>query len=206
MKAFIFFLTLFLSVFASHAQSDYSKLDLSLQIATNRYNKQFGAEWGLRGELHINSHWSVLYNYNLGTLTQTNFYAHAPMSLFAVGPVTRFLAENSFTFSDFLGALGIGLLTACIPEGVAYHYPVAYRLDLSAYANPLGLAFIISNNPILDGSVKYDATSGLRLTYYSPIGLHTNVHAQARFTAGYGVYPNVGFGLGYSFGHRCLGE
>ena len=128
------------------------------------------------------------------------------MSLFAVGPVTRFLAENSFTFSDFLGALGVGLLTACIPEGVAYHYLVAYRLDLSAYANPLGLAFIISNNPMLDGSVKYDATSGLRLTYYSPIGLHANVHAQARFTAGYGVYPNVGFGLGYSFGHRRLGE
>jgi hypothetical protein len=128
------------------------------------------------------------------------------MSLFAVGPVTRFLSQNAFTFSDFLGALAVGALTALIPEGVAYHYPLAYRYDLSGYVNPLGLAYIISNNPTEEGRIKYDATAGAKLTYYAPFGLHANVHLQTRFTAGYGFYPNAGIGLGYSFGHRNLSE
>lgn len=203
MKTLILGLALFFCL-PLQAQSDYSKFDLNLQLSTNLYNKQFGPEWNLQGELHLNGHWSLLYNYSLGTFDTYNTYAHAPMSLFAVGPVTRFLAQNSFTFSDFLGALAVGALTAFIPEGVAYHYPLAYRYDLSAYANPLGLAFVFVEDPTVDGSVKYDATSGLKLTYYSPFGLHANVHAQARYTAGFGFYPNAGFGIGYTFGHRTL--
>jgi hypothetical protein len=197
---------LFLFIGQVNAQSDYSKFDLNLQLGTNLYQKKFGPEWNLQGELHLNAHWSLLYNYSLGSFTPYSGYAHAPMSLFAVGPVTRFLAQNSFTFSDFFGALAVGALTALIPEGVAYHYPIAYRYDLSGFANPLGLAYIISNNPNDDGSIKYDATAGVKLTYYASFGLHANVHVQTRYTAGFGFYPNAGFGLGYSFGHRSLGE
>ena len=35
---------------------------------------------------------------------------------------------------------------------------------------------------------------------------HANLHMQTRLAAGFGFYPNAGFGLGYSFGHRSLGE
>lgn len=205
MKTLLFVLGLWLSL-AAQAQSDYSKFDLNLQLSSNLYQKQLGPEWNLQGELHLNSHWSLLYNYSIGSFDTYNGYAHAPMSLFAVGPVTRFLAQNSFTFSDFLGALAVGCLTALIPEGVAYHYPLAYRYDLSGYVNPLGLAYIFNNNPLEDSSIKYDATAGAKLTYYASFGLHANVHLQTRFTAGYGWYPNAGIGLGYSFGHRNLGE
>lgn len=205
MKTLLFVIGLWLSL-AAQAQSDYSKFDLNLQLSSNLYQKQLGPEWNLQGELHLNSRWSLLYNYSIGSFDTYNGYAHAPMSLFAVGPVTRFLAQNSFTFGDFLGALAVGCLTALIPEGVAYHYPLAYRYDLSGYVNPLGLAYIFSNNPLDDGAIKYDATAGAKLTYYAPFGLHANVHLQTRFTAGYGFYPNAGIGLGYSFGHRNLGE
>ena len=202
----LLFCALLLFIGPVNAQSDYSKFDLNLQLNTNLYQKQFGPEWNLQGELHLNPRWSLLYNYSIGSFTTYSGYAHAPMSLFAVGPVTRFLSQNAFTFSDFLGALAVGALTALIPEGVAYHYPLAYRYDLSGYVNPLGLAYIISNNPTEEGRIKYDATAGAKLTYYAPFGLHANVHLQTRFTAGYGFYPNAGIGLGYTFGHRNLSE
>ena len=205
MKTLLFVLGLWLCL-AAQAQSDYSKFDLNLQLSSNLYQKQLGPEWNLQGELHLNSRWSLLYNYSIGSFDTYNGYAHAPMSLFAVGPVTRFLAQNSFTFSDFLGALAVGCLTALIPEGVAYHYPLAYRWDLSACANPLGLAYIFSDDFALDQSVKYEATAGVKLTYYTPFGLHADAHALARYTGGFGWYPNAGIGLGYSFGHRNLGE
>ncbi|MFN5441118.1 MAG: hypothetical protein ACK5AR_04620, partial [Flavobacteriia bacterium] len=110
MKTLLFVLGLWLSL-AAQAQSDYSKFDLNLQLSSNLYQKQLGPEWNLQGELHLNSRWSLLYNYSIGSFDTYNGYAHAPMSLFAVGPVTRFLAQNSFTFSDFLGALAVGCLT-----------------------------------------------------------------------------------------------
>jgi hypothetical protein len=200
----LLFCTLLLLLGRTYAQSDYSKFDLNLQLNTNLYQKQFGPEWNLQGELHLNSHWSLLYNYGIGSFDTYNGYAHLPMSLFAVGPVTRFLTQNAFTFGDFLGALAVGALTALIPEGVAYHYPLAYRYDLSGYVNPLGLAYIFSNNPLEDDAIRYDATAGAKLTYYASFGLHANIHLQTRFTAGYGFYPNAGIGLGYTFGHRSL--
>ncbi len=205
MKKVLFGLILWLSL-TVQAQSDYAKFDLNLQLSTNLNNQQLHPALNLQGEWHLNTRWSLLYNYSLGAIQTTTYYAHAPMSLFAVGPVTRFLAQNSFTFGDFFGALGIGLLTALIPEGLAYHYPLAYRWDLSAHANPLGLAYVFDNNFSFNQSIRYDATAGLKLTYYTPVGLHANVHVQTRYTAGYGLYPNAGFGLGYSFGHRNLGE
>jgi hypothetical protein len=190
---------------ATHAQSDYSKLDINFGLGSNLYNWKVQPVWNLQGELHVNSRWSLLYNYNLGSLDTNNLYVHAPMSLFAVGPVTRFLTQNSYTIGDFFGSLAVGLLTAVIPEGVAYHYPLAYRYDLSAYANPLGLAIVLSNNPALNERVRYQTNLGVKLTYYSRLGLLANVHTQLNYMGYYGFYPSAGFGIGYAFGSRNLG-
>jgi hypothetical protein len=189
-----------------YAQSDYSKLDVNFGLGTNLYQRQFQPVWNLQAEYHLNAHWSLLYNYNLGSLDSTNHYLHAPMSLFAVGPVTRFLTQNTYTIGDFFGSLAVGMLTALIPEGLAYHYPLAYRYDLSAYANPLGLAYVFTDIFLLDKAVRYNTNIGCKLTYYSRFGLLANVHTQLNYMGSYGFYPSAGFGLGYAFGHQSLGS
>ena len=205
MKTLLLSLLLLLNC-KTFAQSDYSKLDLNFGLGTNLYQGQFQPTWNLQAEYHLNAHWSLLYNYNLGSLDSTNHYLHAPMSLFAVGPVTRFLTQNTYTIGDFLGSLAVGMLTALIPEGLAYHYPLAYRYDLSAYANPLGLAYVFTDIFLLDKAVRYNTNIGCKLTYYSRLGLLANVHTQMNYIGSYGFYPSAGFGLGYAFGHRNLGS
>ena len=205
MKTFVLSF-LFLLNGVVYAQSDYSKLDLNFGLGTNLYQGQFQPTWNLQAEYHLNAHWSLLYNYNLGSLDSTNHYLHAPMSLFAVGPVTRFLTQNTYTIGDFFGSLAVGMLTALIPEGLAYHYPLAYRYDLSAYANPLGLAYVFTDIFLLDKAVRYNTNIGCKLTYYSRLGLLANVHTQLNYMGSYGFYPSAGFGLGYAFGHRNLGS
>jgi len=187
-------------------QSDYSKLDLNVVLGTNLYQKQFAPVLGLNGELHINSHWSLLYNYQICGLSDYEGYLHLPMSLYAVGPVTSFLTQNSYTISDFFGSLAVGLLTALIPEGVAYHYPVAYRLDLSGYVNPLGLGLVMSNNPAEDQRLRYNATAGVKLSYYTRFGLLASASTQLNLLRNFGVFPSAGVSLGYAFGNRHLGE
>lgn len=187
-------------------QSDYSKLDINIGIGTNLYQKQFAPVMGLNGELHINSHWSVLYNYQISGLSDYEGYIHLPMSLYAVGPVTSFLTQNSYTISDFFGSLAVGLLTALIPEGVAYHYPVAYRLDLSGFVNPLGLGLVMSNNPAEDQRLRYNATAGVKLSYYTRFGLLASASTQLNLLRNFGVFPSAGVSLGYAFGNRHLGE
>ena len=187
-------------------QSDYSKLDINIGIGTNLYQKQFAPVMGLNGELHINSHWSVLYNYQICSLSDYEGYLHLPMSLYAVGPVTSFLTQNSYTLSDFFGSLAVGLLTALIPEGVAYHYPVAYRLDLSGFVNPLGLGLVMSNNPAEDQRLRYNATAGVKLSYYTRFGLLASASTQLNLLRNFGVFPSAGVSLGYAFGNRHLGE
>lgn len=187
-------------------QSDYSKLDINIGIGTNLYQKQFAPVMGLNGELHINSNWSVLYNYQICGLSDYEGYLHLPMSLYAVGPVTSFLTQNSYTLSDFFGSLAVGLLTALIPEGVAYHYPVAYRLDLSGFVNPLGLGLVMSNNPAEDQRLRYNATAGVKLSYYTRFGLLASASTQLNLLRNFGVFPSAGVSLGYAFGNRHLGE
>lgn len=187
-------------------QSDYSKLDINIGIGTNLYQKQFAPVMGLNGELHINSNWSVLYNYQICGLSDYEGYLHLPMSLYAVGPVTSFLTQNSYTLSDFFGSLVLGLFTAVIPEGVAYHYPVAYRLDLSGYVNPLGLGLVMSNNPAEDQRLRYNATAGVKLSYYTRFGLLASASTQLNLLRNFGVFPSAGVSLGYAFGNRHLGE
>jgi hypothetical protein len=205
MKTFVLSF-LFLLNGVVYAQSDYSKLDVNFGLGTNLYQGQFQPTWNLQAEYHLNAHWSLLYNYNLGSLDSTNHYLHAPMSLFAVGPVTRFLTQNTYTIGDFFGSLAVGMLTALIPEGIAYHYPLAYRYDLSAYANPLGLTYVFTDIFLLDKAVRYNTNIGCKLTYYSRFGLLANVHTQLNYMGSYGFYPSAGFGLGYAFGHRSLGS
>lgn len=187
-------------------QSDYSKLDLNVVLGTNLYQKQFAPVFGLNGELHINSHWSVLYNYQICGLSEYEGYLHLPMSLYAVGPVTSFLTQNANTLSGFFGSLVVGLFTAAIPEGVAYHYPVAYRLDLSGYVNPLGLGLVMSNNPGEDQRLRYNATAGVKLSYYTRFGLLASASTQLNLLRNFGVFPSASVSLGYAFGHRHLGE
>ncbi len=205
MKTLLLSLLLLLNCTAL-AQSDYSKLDVNFGLGTNLYQGQFQPTWNLQAELHLNARWSLLYNYNIGSLDDSNHYLHAPMSLFAVGPVTRFLTQNTYTIGDFFGSLAVGMLTALIPEGIAYHYPLAYRYDLSAYANPLGLAYVFTDIFLLDKAVRYNTNIGCKLTYYSRFGLLANVHTQLNYMGSYGFYPSAGFGLGYAFGHSNLGS
>jgi hypothetical protein len=106
MKTLILSLLLLLNC-KSYAQSDYSKLDVNFGLGTNLYQRQFQPVWNLQAEYHLNARWSLLYNYNLGGLDASNLYVHAPMSLFAVGPVTRFLTQNTFTIGDFFGSLAL---------------------------------------------------------------------------------------------------
>jgi hypothetical protein len=96
MKTLILSLLLLLNC-KSFAQSDYAKLDVNFGLGTNLYQGQFQPVWNLQAEFHLNARWSLLYNYNIGSLDDYNHYLHAPMSLFAVGPVTRFLTQNTFT-------------------------------------------------------------------------------------------------------------
>ncbi len=182
-----------------NAQSDYSRFDLNAQLGCNIINKKVNPVIGLQGEFHINHRWSLLYNYNIGGLDTNYSFFHAPMSLFAVVPVTNYLAINSYTFSDFLGSFLIGALTALIPEGLAYHYSIIPKLDGSLYANPLGLYVLFPQNTNWDIRYKYNGSVGVKLTYYTRIKLLAHVFTQVNYVGRKGFHPSFGFGLGYAF-------
>jgi hypothetical protein len=197
-KALIFSVSI-LFMHSIFAQSDYSRFDLNAQMGLNVFNRKVGPVIGLQGELHLNHRWSLLYNYNLGALDTTYSYFHAPMSLFAVVPVTNFLARNSYTFQDFLGSFLVGALTVLIPEGVGYHYGLMPRLDASVYANPLGLHVLFPTNPNLDHRFAYNANAGLKLSYYTSFKLLAHCYAQVNYVGKLGFHPSMGMGIGYAF-------
>lgn len=195
----IFIVLFYTEIQPCYAQSDYSRFDLNAQVGFNVYNQRVSPVIGLQGELHLNHHWSLLYNYNLGAFDTTYSYFHAPMSLFAVVPVTNFLARNSYTFQDFLGSFLVGALTVLIPEGVGYHYGLIPRIDASVYANPLGLNVLFPTDPNLDHRYAYHANAGLKLSYYTSFKLLAHCFAQVNYVGKLGFHPSVGLGVGYAF-------
>ncbi|MEN9699194.1 MAG: hypothetical protein RLZZ301_392 [Bacteroidota bacterium] len=204
MRALLLFLLLGLSSL-SFSQSDYSKFDANIQFGGMYRQKMLLPNWGFQGEYHLNSHWSLLFNYSIYLMDSTSGCIHIPMGMAVMPKVTGFLVSTSYTLGGVTSSILIGALVALIPEGIAYHYPLKYRWDLAAFANPFGISFYSASNSS-EFQKLYDPSTGVKLTYYSRFGIHANVFAQTRFISQFGVYPDAGVGIGYSFGHRRLGE
>ncbi len=159
---------------------------------------------GITGEWFLNDR--VGLNYNLEFVRPTNDIFHIHSSLGSIaGPPILVLGilndngtDNVFNFGKYGVALGLLLLVA--PDGIAYHFPVGYRWDVSPYANVLGLDWV-RNQTLKTNVFKYSISSGVKVTHW--FGNRASAHAfvETRKVLSFPWKFGAGFGVG-----MCLGS
>jgi hypothetical protein len=152
-------------------------------------------------------------NYNIEFQRRTDHYNHLHGSIGPVGgPVIFGLglaaglansADSDTSNNSGIGVKGmlLGLLVLAIPDGLSYHIPVSYKLDIATYANFLGFDWI-RNKKTGYSQFKYACSFGVRGTYLIRNRLTASGFIETRKCAPTGWGIGGGVGLGFLFKAR----
>jgi len=126
----------FFSIFSygqSTADKEKSEHYIFGAIGVHQYNcYDLNILGGVGLELDIGKNWKLNYRIDGG-----NNYFHMPMGLPIGGVILLVMLSNSNSSNA-----GVLLLTALIPEGVAYQINLTPSISMSPYVNPLGFDYI----------------------------------------------------------------
>jgi hypothetical protein len=167
-------------------------------IGPARYNC-----YSLNAELFLTNGISANYNFDLTYRSDNVRHLHVPLGLIGGPPliILGLLSSNSANSGPFgLGKGGalLGLVLLILPDGIGFHIPIRDKLDISPYANFLGLDFI-RNRTTGDHDIKYAASFGSKLTFLTKNQVTLSVFAEARKPARIPWFYGIGFGVGYYF-------
>lgn len=166
-------------------------------VGAERYNN-----YSLQMELFLGDYFSVNYNFDLSYDTDNVRRLHTPLGLIGGPPLIIYglLSSNSSSnvFGYGKGGAVLGLLLLIAPDGFGLHIPIRDKVDISPYANILGLDFIRDRNTN-EHWIKYSASFGTRITYLHKSGVTLSVFAEGRKAVRFDWMKGIGFGVGYYF-------
>lgn len=204
-NTFILFLMITTSAFSQLSeQSGFVSFKYGAGIVDSAFYQSFS----LNGEILLKHRFGLNYNLDFIIRNDKVFQIHAPAGILG-GPILIGLGIASYSSagdsdgdgkkdSNF-GALGIigGILVLILPEGVSYHIPLSYRLDLAPYINILGIDFVRNNNTSKN-YWRYATSFGAKLNFWQEDKMTFSTFLETRKVAGMGWSLGAGFGLGYT--------
>jgi hypothetical protein len=164
---------------------------------TERYNL-----YAIQGDLFLNDYFSVNYNFDLTYTTNKHRYFHTPLGLIG-GPPLIFIGllspdDSTSSFNFGKGGAVLGLLLLILPDGAAAHIPIGSNVDISPYANFLGLDFIKNKNTN-ESWIKYSAAFGLQVTFLHKSDFTMSLYGEVRKAVKFDWMKGIGFSVGYHF-------
>lgn len=187
-----------------HIQAKYSMGNVS---GVNYSSLGFTLEWQTKRKI------GFLYNLDFIHRQDNIRQVHASVGsllgppIFGIGLVTAF-TKDSIRNSDLdfgAGGIAIGILIMLLPDGISYHIPLSYKLDLEPYVNFLGVDHVRDRN-IPKNYFKYACSLGAKLNYWTNKRFTFSAYAETRGVASYGWSLGGGLGIGYSFNKRTKEE
>jgi hypothetical protein len=157
------------------------------------YGGSLGARWLVSDRIGLR------YNFDVLQLNNQTRHIHTPMGLIGspllIGAgIGRTIDGDSTTRGGF--GIITGLLLLALPEGFSYHVPIGNRLEISPYANLLGIDFI-RNKATNSNRVKYACSFGLQMTALTFSSLTIQGFIETRKTASVPWGFGGGIGLGW---------
>jgi hypothetical protein len=197
----LFTLLLLLSVNCTFGQFQSEETHISGKFSygstdSSRYNS-----YGLQIDLFVEDFFSVNYNFDLTYDTDNIRYFHTPLGLIGGPPLIIFGllssdSTNAFNFGK--GGAVLGLLLLILPDGAALHIPIRDKVDISPYANVLGLDFIRDRNSN-EKWIKYSLSLGARITYLHKSGVTISFFGEYRKPARFSWMKGIGISAGFRF-------
>lgn len=138
-----------------------------------------GIKHELRVEHFVHPRWSLIYSgsYSYQNTTSTVSEYRLPLGC-SVGVGAVALGGCYGIYSSSFDAAGdLILLSALIPDGVAYHLYMGKNLDVSPYLNASGLMLQVDSE--LGNRFYYSPSAGIRLMRY--LGEHVALSAEQTF-------------------------
>lgn len=200
MRNFLTIIFLFSITFSfAQFQSDDTHIMGKFSYGTSgaaRYNS-----YGLQMDLFLEDFVSVNYNFDLTYGTDNKRYFHTPLGLIGGPPLIIFgllSSDSTNAFSLGKGGAVLGLLLLILPDGAALHIPIRDKVDISPYANVLGLDFIKDRNTN-EKWIKYSLSLGARFTYLHKSGVTLSLYGEYRKPARFPWMKGIGLSVGYRF-------
>jgi hypothetical protein len=156
--------------------------------------------FGITTEIFVHKYIGINYNFDFTNRNDNIRHFHTSMGLLG-GPIligvglTKMVDGDSTTHG---GLAIVGLLLLALPDGVSFHLPVSYNMDVSAYANVIGLDFI-KNRKTSEKWIKYACSFGVKTTYTVRDHLTLTGFVETRQAAKFGWSFGGGVGIGYVF-------
>ncbi len=202
MRSILLVLLLILQI-GSSAQFRSDDTQFSAKYGFGRVGQARYSNYSLCAELFLGDHFSANYNFDLSYSTDGIRNLHTPLGLIAGPPLialgmitSRNETENS-PFYLGKGGILLGFILLVAPDGFGIHIPIRNHVDISPYANILGLDFIRDRNNG-DHWIKYSCSFGGKISVLQD-NFSAFVFAEARKPAKFEWMRGIGFGVGYYF-------
>lgn len=167
----IYFLVgiLFCALFSSksYAQFENAKWEYYGKCAYGFVGETRYTYVGLNMEHQFRTNWTLNWNLEMLSRRDSIFQLHGSMGLIG-GPAFMAWSLNGSTIGNgaIASSIILGLLIMAAPDGISYHVPIAYRWDLSPYANLLGFDWVQYHEAEGLKYLMYSASAGIRCSYW----------------------------------------
>lgn len=199
MKKVVFFL-LFMTSFQSVGQLNEKFINLTAKYSAGKIDTAIYNNFSFTGEIILHKYVGV--NYNFDYLLRNDNVRHIHSSMGLLGGPILIGAGFSNLFDGDSTTRGtmilVGIVILALPDGVSFHIPAGYKVDVSPYANVLGLDFV-KNRATNQTYLKYAASFGVKTTYLFNEKFTLAGFVETRKTAGmlWGIGGGIGIGIAF---------
>lgn len=182
-----------------HAQFEQAKWEFYGKYSFGFVDKTNYSYVGFNMERQFHPNWTLNWNLELLGRRDDIFQLHGSMGLIG-GPAYMGYALNQPTWGNgyIVGNIILGLMIMAAPDGISYHFPIAYRWDLSPYANVLGFDWVQYNEMEGFAHLFYSASAGVRCSYWMTDRFFVKGFIETRKAGPLGWNYGGGIALGWS--------
>ena len=152
------------------------------------------------GEIILHKYIGINYNFDYLFRNDNVRHIHSSIGLLGgpilIGAGFSNLFDGDSTTKGRMILVGIAILA--LPDGISFHIPAGYKIDVSLYANALGLDFV-KNRTTNQTYLKYAASFGVKTTYLFNEKFTLAGFVETRKTAGmlWGIGGGIGIGIAF---------
>jgi hypothetical protein len=196
-----FFVLIFLCALLNakvHTQFENAKREYYLKYSHGFVDQTTYSYIGFNMEHQFKPNWTLNWNLEFLNRKDSIFQLHGSMGLIGGPAFMGWAIDNSWTPEGIGTSIILGLMIMAIPDGVSYHIPIAYRWDLSPYANVLGFDLVQYSYSEGLKHLMYSASAGVRCSYWFTDRFFAKAFVETRKAGQLGWNFGGGLALGWS--------
>lgn len=183
----------------SYSQFENAKWEFYGKYSFGFVDKTNYSYVGFNMERQFRTNWTLNWNFEVLGRRDDIFQLHGSMGLIGGPAYMGYALKNPLWGNGYVaGSIILGLMIMAAPDGISYHIPIAYRWDLSPYANVLGFDWVQYNE--IDGlsHLMYSASAGVRCSYWITDRFFVKGFVETRKAGTLGWNFGGGLALGWS--------